>query len=90
MKDALDCALVCEGGVEFVTNEDGDERIADLGRPVLAGAGEADVFLAKGLLRRCAVPLALKAMLRCQSFTSARTLVVVRESTQLHVGYMCL
>lgn len=66
MKDALDCALVCEGGVEFVINEDGDERIADLGRPVLAGAGEADVFLAKGLLRRCAVPLALKAMLRCQ------------------------
>lgn len=64
-KEAFDCALVCEGGVGIAGSEDGEEKIADFGRLATAGAGEVEGFLAKGLLRRCAVPLALKAMFGC-------------------------
>jgi hypothetical protein len=38
--------------------------MADLGRRLVLVAGEAEGVLAKGLLRRCAVPLALKDILK--------------------------
>lgn len=59
---------LCEGGVEEAASVEGDEKMADLGRPLLtllAGAEAGDDvegFRAKGLLRRCAVPLTLKDM----------------------------
>lgn len=43
---------------------DVEGKMADLGLPLEMGAGDADVVLAKGLLRRCAILLALKAMAR--------------------------
>lgn len=64
MNEVVDCVLACDGGVGAPESDVGEEKMADLGRPVPLGVGEAGEFLAKGLLRRCAALLALKAILR--------------------------
>lgn len=64
MNEVVDCVLACKGGVGAGDSEVGEEKMADLGRPVPLEDGEAGVFLQNGLLRRCAVLLALKAILR--------------------------
>lgn len=57
--DACDWVLLCEGGVEVPVAGEGDEKTADLGLP----AGDPEVALAKGLLRRWPMPLALALVL---------------------------
>lgn len=55
--DPFDCVRLC---VESPGMDDEDEKMADLGRRLPFVDGEAEAVLAKGLLRLCAVPLALK------------------------------
>lgn len=52
--DACDWVRLCVGGVgTFGRRAEGEENIADFGRPrpLEAGEGEREFFLAKGLLR---------------------------------------
>ena len=58
-EEVLDWVRVCVAVVGAFVRGDGEEKMADFGRELLtgAGAGTGDEFRAKGLLRRCAVPL---------------------------------
>lgn len=87
-KDPFDCVLVCEGDDDITGSEDGEEKIADLGRLAATGAGDVVGFLAKGLLRRCAAPLALKAMLSCMHPQCWMFLRCVESQVQLDVEFM--
>jgi len=72
--------------------------MADLGRKLVFVAGEAEGVLAKGLLRRCAVPLALAlkdivirpheqlAVLRCSRPDTRLRVVAIRQSKQIRQG----
>lgn len=60
--DPFDCVRLCPSGEASPGVDEGEEKMADLGRRFVLVAGEAEGVLAKGLLRRCAVPLALKDM----------------------------
>lgn len=58
--DPFDCVRLCPNDETMPGVDDGEVKMADLGRGLVLVAGEAEAVLAKGLLRRCAVPLALK------------------------------
>lgn len=62
--DPFDCIRLCPSGEASPGVDEGEEKMADLGRRLVLVAGEADGVLAKGLLRRCAVPLALKDIIK--------------------------
>lgn len=61
--EPLDWVLPCKGGVGRLGIADvEEEKMADFGLAEPVVAGETEEVLAKGLLRRCAVLLALNAM----------------------------
>jgi hypothetical protein len=85
--DPFDCVRLCPNDEAMPGVDDGEEKMADLGRRLMLVAGEAEGVLAKGLLRRCAVPLALKDIANGlhEQFVVSKPR---KQFTQLHVVHL--